>query len=174
MEEIETKIKIETDVAQLKREYKSLSVTVSTLKSEHDSLVSINKKKSIEQSQLNEDLKDTLNAIASAKLAWAQEKEQEEASISEKKKEIEDILNKKGELELQRQENTRILDENTKVLNQNRTILLEIQDKEVQMKAKENELTVISTQIETDRKLLADEVLEFKNKVNRVLKEVNK
>ena len=41
MEEIETKINIENDVSQLKREYKNLSTTVSTLKSEHDSLVSI-------------------------------------------------------------------------------------------------------------------------------------
>jgi chromosome segregation ATPase len=174
MEEIETKIKIENDVSQLKREYKNLSTTVSTLKSEHDSLVSIIEKKKSQKDELDVDLNETLNTIANAKVSWSQEKEKEEVEISEKKREVEEILARKAELDTQEQKNLQILEDDKKILNDNRVLMLELKDKETDIESKITILETTKLEIQSERKLLEDEVTDFKNKINRVVKEINK
>jgi len=174
MEEIETKTQIQSDISQLKREYKSLSVSISTLKVEHDSLVSINDRQRIIKSQLDEDIKSIINQIADAKLQWAHEREAQEVEISEKIKEIADIIARKSELDIQEQKNLQILEDDKKVLNENRVLMLELEDKAVEIESKKRELEVIESSIEAKRKLLEDEVTDFKNKINRVVKEINK
>jgi len=174
MEEIETKTQIQSDISQFKREYKSLSVSVSTLKVEHDSLVSINDRQRTIKSQLDEDIKSIINQIADAKLQWAHEREAQEVEISEKRKEIADIIARKSELDIQEQKNLQILEDDKKILNDNRVLMLELQNKEVEIESKTKILETTKLEIQNERKLLSDEVEDFKNKINRVVKEINK
>lgn len=173
-ENIEQKLKLENEVNNLKREHKKISSLVSSLKLEHDSLVSIVEKKKVEKEEQDKYLKNVLNDIANAKVVWSQERELKEVELFEKNKEVDLIIAKKSELDIQEQENLKILEDNTKILNDNRVLLLELKDKEIEIETKIKLVEDIKLSIENERKLLADEVIDFKNKINRIVKEINK
>ena len=172
MENTEIKLKIEGEVNALKREYKVMYEKVATLKNEYEILSAMNEKQKAFKDEQNTYLKEVLNDISDAKVQWMHEKEAEYVDIAKKREEIKEIVDKKSELDKQESKITTLLEKNTAVLNENRTLKLELESKTTDIESKKKELETIRESIEKDKKSLSKEIISFKDKMNKIIKEV--
>lgn len=172
--DIETKITIDADMAKAQKELKDTLADLDIAKKEKialDSMIERNKKLIEEQ---NDELKTIINDIASQKLAWLHEKDDELKEIESKKVEIDAILARSVELDKKESEVKALHEEVKAVRNENNTILLAT-------KTKENEIDVKIAHVErkmidvTQKEHEIDvKILNFKEQVEKVIKELIK
>lgn len=173
METTETKLKLESEVNALKREYKTLHSQVATLKNEYTTLVEMNEKQTLFKDEQDLYLKEVLNDIANAKVEWMHEKEAELVDIAKKKEEISDIISKKSDIDKQEKKITTLLDKNTSILNEKKTLELELKSKLVEIESQNKALDTKKADILKIERSVEDKIQEFKDKVKKIISEIN-
>ncbi len=172
METTEIKLKLENDINSLKREQKSLVAQVSTLKSEYTTLNDMNEKQKKLKEEQDSYLKDVLNDISNAKIQWMHEKEAEIVEITKKKQEIDSILSRKSELDIQEKKITDIFDANTKILNEKKVLELELKRTITDIEAQKKALEIQKLEILNIEKSIENKKQELKDKLNKVISEI--
>lgn len=173
METTETKLKIESEVNALKREYKSLHAQVAALKNDYTTLVEMNEKQKEFKDEQDAYLKEVLNDIAHAKVEWMHEKEAEYVKIAKEREEIADIVSRKSDLDKQEKKVTDIFDSNTKILNENKALKLELEATVTDIENQRKTIKAERSEVAKLEKALDNKVQEFKDRVQRIIKELN-
>lgn len=171
---LEQKLKLENDIAILRRDLKNTTSQLVGVKSEYTAIIGLIEKNKTLLDEQKKYLQTVLNDIAGAKIAWAQEQNVEKLKLEEKTSAADNILNRKKELNDQEEDIRQLLQKNEKTLNENRTLEFKLgQDKTandvVENRAKSREADVARR----EEKLVKD-VQELKERVSAVLQEVEK
>lgn len=171
---IEEKLKLENDIATLRRELKNILAQTTGAKSEYNSIVGLidSNKKLLEEQK--EYLVNVQNVISQAKLDWMQERNQEMDKLAEKSAEAENIIKRKGELNEQEETIRKLEANDIEVRNETRRLELKVQEDMTGVKAKERALEIEKDKLEERENKLLKDVQNFKEKVAKVLKEVEK
>ena len=124
---IEEKLKLENDIATLRRELKNILAQTTGAKSEYNSIVGLidSNKKLLEEQK--EYLVNVQNVISQAKLDWMQERNQEMDKLAEKSAEAENIIKRKGELNEQEETIRKLEANDIEVRNETRRLELKVQ-----------------------------------------------
>lgn len=169
----EQKIKLEGEIATLKREYKYAFENLARIKEDTVEIISTKDRVTREIAERNVDLVKILNDISDAKLTWALEKQKDMDELALKNSEADKILTRKSELDKQEEELRLIEVKNTQILNETRTLELKIKDGEATLKARENEIDSEKKRVEKKEVKLEKDQEEFKKKVVQVLEEAH-
>jgi len=169
----EENLKLESETANLKREYKHALENLTRVKSDTNDIILIKERVTKEIVERNEDLTKIFNEISSEKLNWATKRHQELLDIENQKSEVQNVLNWKADLNKKEEELRKIEAETIEARNEerrlelkNKNTALEFDNREKQIKVLHEELCEKIEKFETDK-------VEFRKKVVKVLEEVN-
>lgn len=172
-ENTELKIKLEIEISNLKKEYKRVNESLLKIKYDFSSILSTKERLIQEIDDGNNKLNIVLNDISNAKLAWISEKENQLLELDRKNKEVDKILSRKSELDLQ-EENTKILNEDTKkIINENRQLELKIKKDVVNLDVKIRDIEEKEKILENENLKLEKRKKDFGNKLLELVKSYN-
>lgn len=173
MGQSEENIKLESDTFALRRDYKRALEDLSNIKSKTAEVISIKEKIDREIDQKQKDLTKVLNDIAEEKISWAQYRNTELKDIEEKRSEADNILKRKDELNKQ-EESIRVIESSDiEIRNEARRLEFKNEQDKTALEVKENEIKNHYKEIENRENKLEKDVLNFKNKVVKILEEAN-
>lgn len=166
---LEEKLKIETEMTSLRKELKNLSAQVVGAKNEYNGIVTLTEtnKKSLEENK--EYLQVVLNDIAAAKVAWLQEKNTEILALEEKESAAQNILNRKAELNTQEESIRQETTKNTQTLADTRALEFKLEQDKTAIEVKENALKEKEKEVEEKNKKNESTRQLFKESVLKLL-----
>lgn len=160
----EQKLKLETEIEQLKRDQKRQITFNDDLKSENLSLIDMRDKNQALILEQNQILSDVTNQISEKKLSFEQYVAEQTEILEEKHKKCDEILRREQHFVTKEAEIAAKFEENKKVLATARTIELENKDRATELDVRERELTTRQDTINTDINNFAAEVASTKEK----------
>lgn len=174
MEQITTeeKLRIESETASLKREYKHASESLARLKSDTSDVMVVRDKVTKELNERNEELLSILNDISSAKLAWVQEKNKQLDELAVKQSEADNVIKRKSELNAQEEKLRQIETETINARNEARQLEFQNAQKTTEFENKEKDLTGKVQNILLMEKKLEKDKEDFKHKVIAVIETI--
>lgn len=167
-EKIEEKLKIESSITELKRQYKITHGQLEDLKSEYQNIAdALGKNKALlEESKVN--LTKVNNEISDARLEWMKEKDAEWQKVNAKLAEAENIIKRKQELNDQEQKLRDIEQVTTDKLNEQRQLELknnqEIKLLEAEKRQHEDnkkKVVAYGKKVEKDKEQFKEELSNF-------------
>lgn len=172
-QDLEQKLKIESEVLAIKRELKYATDSLSRVKTDTQDIINTKERVTKEIGERNKELVEVLNDISNAKLTWALERQEQMDSLSQKHKEADEIIKTKSEIAVTLSEIKKVEEKNTDILNETRRLELKVKNDELLLKNREKELENGQKALEKREKTLENDKKEFKNKVLKVLEEAH-
>lgn len=169
---MEEKLKLENEIAKLKKELKVLTAQVEGGKKECASIFEIkeNNEKTIEEQR---GLITILsNQISQERLDWETKKSKEEDILKEKLLEVEKILESKKELDIQERKIQSIHDNNVNTLNETRRLELIINEKENSISLQNKKLAADLEHLNARELDINNKKEFFKAKINEILEQI--
>lgn len=169
MEQIETKIKLESDIITAQRDLKYTLSQLTNAKNECNSVMKLKDNLLVQIEEAEKYLTEITKDIASAKLAWVTEKEEQAKELADKMYEAQQVIDKKSELEHEVLKIQKIKDDVTEARNEKRQIEFNIKQEKEQLKnmqagIKENLIT-----LEKENALLEEKKQKFKDEITQII-----
>lgn len=171
----ETKLKLEADIAELKRQYKYALENLERVKGDTKDILDLKDRATAEIDARNEELTSLLNEISNEKLTWVVEKQSQIDKLEERESAAQNILNRKDELNAQEEEIRQIEARDTEIRNEarrlelkNESTALEFENREKQIKVLKGELEDKKKEFENDKKAFKDQVIKVLNQAETI------
>jgi chromosome segregation ATPase len=170
---IEEKVRLENEILTLKREFKTISESLSRAKSDTGDLITLREKIISEIDEAHKKLNEVLLQISNEKLKWVSEKNTEIEQLDEKNKEAEKVLNRIDEV-TSILEKIKISEQNaTDSLNEARTITLNNERASIDLAVREKQIETTKEELLRQENKLSEDKVAFKLKISNLLSEVN-
>lgn len=173
-ENTEEKLRLENETASLKREYKYALENLNTIKKETAEILSLKDQASKEIGIKKDELREVLNEISSEKLNWALERQTQIAEMANKISEAENVLKRKAELNEQEEKIRQLEASDIEARNEARQLELKVQDDKDIIAVEKRTLEQEKKQLVRKEEQLLKDQENFRDKVIKILKEVEK
>ena len=174
MEQIENKIKLESEINSLKREYKYALENFNRVKSDTNDVLLVKERISKEISERNDDLTKILNEISNEKLLWSTKKHEELKEIENLKSEAQNVINWKTDLNKKEEELRQIEATTIEARNEQRTLELKNKNTALEFENAQKVIKIQKKDLEDSMKKFENDKKQFKESVVNVIEEVNK
>lgn len=173
-DQTEEKLKIENEITALKREYKYALDNLTRVKSDTNDIIAVKDRVTGEIADRQTDLTKIINEISSEKLTWATKRHEELTDLENKQAEVQNILKRKAELSEQ-EETIRQLEANDiEIRNEMRRLELKLEADKTAIAAQKREVEEAIKKSNDLIEVVQSEQEEFKKRVQKILKEVDK
>lgn len=173
MDQIEEKLKIESELAVAQRQLKNMLADLEVAKNSQIALESIKTRNTSLIEEQKTELANIMNLISDAKIAWNSQKANEEKELEEKKSEVTSVLARSAELDKKESEINENILKNQDILTKTHQIGLETAAQKVAIDVVKNEAESRNTEIEAKSAKIDEKIRIHKEKVSRVLNEIN-
>lgn len=170
----EEKIKIEAETALLKREYKYAMENLSRIKAETNEILTTRDRLAGELKASSEELNKVLLEISDAKLRWMSEKQAELDLIADKNAQADNIIKRKAELNEQEEAIRKLEASDIEIRNETRRLELKLAGDKTALEHEKKELEEKQEQFNKTIADIESNRADFKKRVEKVLKEVDK
>lgn len=169
----EKKLRLETEILALKRDYKYSLDNLARVKSDTSDVLSLKDKATKEISERHADLQKVLDEIAGAKLSWLQEHSKEMDELAQKNSEADNIIKRKSELNRQEEDIRKLEASSIEARNEARTIEFRISQEKTAIEVRENQIKNRENEIKRREDKLSKDILDFKEQVVKSLEKVH-
>ncbi len=168
----ENELKLNNITVEIKRNYQQASANLEKIQKETAEALNVKRKVEDELAIERDNLNQVKNDISQSKLEWATYKHDEMVKLEAKNSEADNVLKRKAELNEQEQVLRDIESNTIQARNETRELELKIEERETALTVRENDLNKQFKQLEQDKLKIKKDQEAFKEKVGKVLQEV--
>lgn len=167
---IDTKLRLEKEILELKRQYKVAFHQTEEAKAEYNSIInSTNKNKTLLE-EYKKDLTTVLNDISNARLGWAIEKDNEWQKVANKITEAENVIKRENRLNEKEVELKQIQSDTVDARNEQRQLELKNEAEKNLNEDVKKQLQVKVSEFDKEKESFLKEKLSFKEEVSNFVK----
>lgn len=170
----EEQLKLENETSLAKREHKQTLEKLSQIKGDVTDLMTLRDKITREIEERNAELTRVQLEINEEKLNWIGEKQGQIQELNNKFAEADTIIKRKAELNEQEEKIRKIEANDIEIRNETARLKLEVEGDRTAVLAEKRILEDEKKELSLKEKKIEKDILDFKNKVVEVLKQVEK